>query len=76
MDRSTSPRNSGNMIDCDFSVDCLQDEIDSGGWLDTTAPEGVPRSQLMTLHTIGGRGQEGQSIRSDPLPQHNRPPID
>lgn len=73
---STDPRNASNMIDCDFSVDNLMDEIDGGGWLDTTRPEGVPEGELNQLHTVGGRGAESTPLRSDPRVRHNRPPID
>lgn len=43
-----------------FEPTTLQTEKESGGWLRTTAPEGVPLRQLPDLYTSGSRGAEGR----------------
>ena len=58
----TAARNEQNMIDADFSVCNLMDEIDNDGWLRTTAPVGS--GQLNKLHTVGGRGMELKDLRT------------
>ena len=62
MTDNTGPRSAANMIDCDFSVNNLMEEIDDDGWLKTTKPEGS--SDLNKLHTVGGRGMELRDLRT------------
>jgi len=43
-----------------FEPTTLQTEKESGGWLRTTIPEGVPLGQIHDIYTAGSRGAENR----------------
>src|SRR5260221_9735579 len=60
-DNTAGGKGSHDFVELDgFEPTTLQTEKESGGWLRTTAPEGVPLSQLHEIYTAGSRGAEGR----------------
>lgn len=58
-DNTSGPRAAHMMTELGgFPPTSVGSESDSGGWLRTTAPEGVPLTGLTQLTTIGMRGAE------------------